>query len=267
MRLPLSFLAGSSGTYVIKIAQICAGVAGEHCVADRVERFKAGVAAQVFKNVDALFACGVVAGGVGHAACNDGRAVGFLGVDRQAHAAGGFFAGNGVGKRKLLTGAAVTGDGGVIENFGGGFAGAQQDAGRLYGVAVVLDLAREGGKHRADVLGLALEVGGGKAVRDAHLLGYALCRQAGVGQTVYQEIGVLGEGLGGLALFRDLRASGSQQHSWADGAANIVIADDLTCLLKRGLIRTPWECPCSSCTARRCRQSPECRPRRRCRSR
>ena len=222
--------------HYIKVAQICAGVAGEHCVADRVERFKAGVAAQIFKNVDAFFACGVIACGVGHTACNDGRAIGSLGVDRQADAAGRFLAGDGVGKSKLLAGAAVTGDGGVIEDLGGGFAGAQQDTGRLYGVAVVLYLACEGGEHRSDVLGLALEVGGEDYCRDAHLLGYALCRQAGVGQAVYQEIGVLGECLGSFTL-------GTYVHQVVNNTlgqtvCNIVIADDLTCLLKRGLIRT-----------------------------
>ena len=222
--------------HYIKIAQICAGVAGEHCVADRVERFKAGVAAQVFKNVDAFFACGVVAGGVGHAACNDGGSVGALGVDGQAHAAGGLFAGNGVGKRKLLAGAAVAGDGGVIEDLGGGFAGAQQDTGRLYGVAVVLYLACEGGEHRSDVLGLALEIRGEDYCRNAHLLGYALCRQAGVGQAVYKEIGVFGESFGSFTL-------GTYVHQVVNNAlgqtvCNVVIADDLTCLLKRGLIRT-----------------------------
>ena len=108
--------------HYIKVAQVRAGIACEYCVAHCVERLKAGVAAQILKNVDALFAGGVVARGVGHAAGDYGRAVGALGVNGQADAAGRLLSGDGVGKRQLLTGAAVTCDDGVIKDLGGRFA-------------------------------------------------------------------------------------------------------------------------------------------------
>ena len=233
----LELLRGKLGNiHYIKVAQVRAGVAGEHRVAHCVERLKAGVAAQVLENVDALFACGVVAGGIGHAAGDDGSAVGAFGVDGQADAAGCLLAGDGVGKGELLSRATVAGDGGVIKDLGGGFARAQQDAGRLYGIAVVLYLARERREHRADVLCFSLEIGGEDDSGDAHLFGDALCRQAGVGQAVYQEVGVLGECLGGLAL-------GAYIHYIINDASgqtvgDIVIADDLTRLLESGLVGT-----------------------------
>ena len=128
----------------------------------------------------------------------------------------------------------MAGDGGVIEDLGGSLAGAQQDAGRLYGVAVVLYLAREGCKYRADILCLALEIGGEDYRGDAHLLGDSLCRQAGVGQAVYQEVCVLGEGLGSLALGANIHYI--VNNALGQTVGDVVVADDLTSLLKGGLV-------------------------------
>ena len=233
----LELLRGKLGNvHYIKVAQVRAGVAGEHSVAYLVESLEAGVAAQGLENVDALFAGAVVAGGIGHTAGDDGGAVRTLGVNGQAHAAGSLLCGDGVRERELLSGAAVTGYDGVVEDFRCRFARAQQHAGRLYRVAVVLYLACEGGKHRAHVSRLALKEGGENDGGDAHVLGDALRRQAGVGQAVDEEVGVLGERLGGLAL-------GTYVHYIINNAlgqtvGDVVIADDLTRLLEGGLIRS-----------------------------
>ena len=222
--------------HYIKIAEVGAGVAGEHRVAHGVERFKAGMAAQVLKHVDTHAHRGLIAGGVGYASGDGGRSVGALGVDGQAGCAGRLLCGYGEGERELLSGAAVTGDGRVIQYLRRRLAGAQKHAGSLDRVAVILYLARKGGEHRADVLCLALKEGGEDDCGYAHLLGDALCRQAGIGQAVYKEIGVVGEGLGRLALGTDVHEI--VNYIFRQPVGDAVIADDLTCLLKGGLVGT-----------------------------
>ena len=231
----LAGLAGQLGhIHDVQVTQVRAGVAGEDCIADGVERFKAGVTAQGVKDVDAFCLRRIIACGIRDAAGDLCRAVGALGVNGQAHAAGRLLSGDGVGQRQLLTRAAVAGDGGIIEDLRRRLTGAQQYARRLDGVAVVLDLAGERGKYGADLSGLALEVRGEDHGRDAHLLGDALGRQAGVRQTVEQKVGVLGEGLGRLALGADVHEI--VHNGFRQTVGYTVVTDDLPRFFKRRLV-------------------------------
>ena len=128
----------------------------------------------------------------------------------------------------------MAGDGGIIEDLRRRLAGAQQYARRLDGVAVVLDLAGERGKYGADLSGLALEVRGEDHGRDAHLLGDALGCQTGVRQAVEQEVGVLGEGLGRLALGADVHEI--VHNGFRQTVGYTVVTDDLPRLFKRRLV-------------------------------